>query len=88
MKFRHTVWLTSLSAAVALFFGRRLKALGEVIAAELERSYPGLPDDFSSRGKQGPKLPAGIESPDSEKKRKELQKKRKDRSRRASPADG
>jgi len=51
MKVRYTLWLTSLSAAVALFLGRRLKAVGEIIAAELERSYAGSGDDFTPRGK-------------------------------------
>jgi hypothetical protein len=32
-------WWTSMSASVALFFGQRLNALGEIIANELERSY-------------------------------------------------
>jgi hypothetical protein len=75
MKVRYTLWLTSLSAAVALFLGRRLKALGEVIAAELERSYAGAGDDFTARGKPRPKMLAGSELPD--RKRKKLQKKEK-----------
>jgi hypothetical protein len=32
-------WWNSMSASVALFFGQRLNALGEIIANELERSY-------------------------------------------------
>jgi hypothetical protein len=83
MKVRYTLWLTSLSAAVALFFGRRLKALGELIAAELERSYAGSAEEFTAREKPRPKLQAGAESPD-KKKRKELQKQRKEHRRRAS----
>ena len=77
MKVRYTLWLTSLSAAVALFLGQRLKALGEVIAAELERSYAGSVDDFNSLGKPRPKMLPGSEMPDS--KRKKLQKKKKGR---------
>jgi len=83
MKFRYTLWLTSLSAATALFFGRRLKALGEVIAAELERSYAGSADNFNSREKARPIMPTGAELPGSNEST-ELQKKRKDRSWRAS----
>jgi len=75
MKVRYTLWLTSLSAAVALFLGRRLKALGEVIAAELERSYAGSGDDFTARGKPRQKMLAGSEAPD--RKRKRLQRKEK-----------
>ena len=77
MKVRYTLWLTSLSAAVALFLGRRLKALGEIIAAELERSYAGSGEDFTARGKPRPKMLAGSELPDS--KRNKLQKKEKGR---------
>lgn len=41
MKSRCSFWLMSLSASLALFVGQRLNAVGEIIALQLERSYPG-----------------------------------------------
>lgn len=82
MKFRYSLGLTSLSAEVTLFLGRRLKALGELIAAELERSYAGSVDDPSLRGKPRLKLLAGG-APQERKNRKDSKTKKKGRGRRA-----
>lgn len=44
---RNSFWWTALSASVTLFLRKRLKALGEVIAHDLEHSYGGVANDFS-----------------------------------------
>ena len=48
MKSRCSFWLMSLSASLALFVGQRLNAVGEIIALQLERSYPGAAEHITS----------------------------------------
>lgn len=48
MKSRCSFWLMSLSASLALFVGQRLNAVGEIIALQLERSYPGAASHIAS----------------------------------------
>jgi len=53
-------WFTALSASVILFVGRKLNAVGEIIAQELERSYAGTTGREASLGKKGWRVKAGL----------------------------
>jgi hypothetical protein len=44
---RYFFWWKAWSASVTLFLRKRLKALGEVIAHDLEQSYGNVANDFS-----------------------------------------
>jgi hypothetical protein len=44
---RYSFWWAALSASLTLFLRKRLKALGEIIAHDLEHSYGGVANDFS-----------------------------------------
>jgi hypothetical protein len=58
MKFRFSCWLT----AFAPFVRQKLRVLGEIIALQLERSYPGEGYASSAETKRL-KFPAGFLSP-------------------------
>ncbi len=47
MRSRCFFWWTALSASLSVFVGKKLSALGEIIAHDLEHSYGGVADDFS-----------------------------------------
>jgi hypothetical protein len=63
MKSRCSFWFTSLSASLALFVGQRLNAVGEIIALQLERSYPGAAGHITSSEKKRWKSPLAILRP-------------------------
>jgi hypothetical protein len=48
---RSFFWLMSWSASMALFIGQKLNAVGEIIASELERCYPGPTGYVASPGR-------------------------------------
>jgi hypothetical protein len=50
-------WLMSWSASLALFVGQKLNAVGELIASELERSYPGPTGYVAIPGRKRSKSP-------------------------------
>ncbi len=54
MQSRYSMWLTSLSASLALRLGPRLNTLGEIIANQLERSYAGVTGDLNWPAKRTP----------------------------------
>jgi hypothetical protein len=71
-------WWTSMSASVALFFGQRLNALGEIIANELEHSYGEYGEGAASSNrpmKNLRKLTAARKWPAGQQTRKELHSK-------------
>jgi hypothetical protein len=63
MKSRCSFWFMSLSASLALFVGQRLNAVGEIIALQLERSYPGAAGHITSSEKKRWKSPLAFFKP-------------------------
>jgi hypothetical protein len=63
MKSRCSFWLMSLSASFALFVRQRLNAVGEIIALQLERSYPGAAGHITSSEKRRWKSPVAFLRP-------------------------
>lgn len=63
MKSRCSFWFMSLSASLALFVGQRLNAVGESIAQQLERSYPGTAGHITSSEKRHWKSPVAFLKP-------------------------
>jgi hypothetical protein len=62
MKSRFSCWLTSSCASFAPFVRHKLRVLGEMIALQLERSYPGEAYASSAETKRL-KISAGFLSP-------------------------
>jgi hypothetical protein len=60
MRSRCTFWLMSLSASFALFVGQRLNTVGQIIALQLERSYPGAAGHITSPGTRRWKSPVAL----------------------------
>ncbi|MGB7602402.1 MAG: hypothetical protein WBM24_19005 [Candidatus Sulfotelmatobacter sp.] len=63
MKSRCSLWLMSLPASVALFVGQRLNAVGEMIALQLERSYPGAAGHIATTGRSRWRSPVAFLRP-------------------------
>lgn len=60
MKSRWSFWLMSLSASFALFVRQRLNAVGQIIALQMERSYPGGAGQVAAPGKKPWKSPLAL----------------------------
>jgi hypothetical protein len=61
MKFRRPLfWLMSGCAWLVLFIGQKLNAVGEMIASELERSYPGPTGYVAIPGRKRQKSPVEL----------------------------
>ena len=63
MKSRCSFWLMSLFASLILFVRQRLNAVGEIIALQLERSYPGTSGHVASSGRRRWKSPVAFLRP-------------------------
>lgn len=63
MKSRYSLWLMSWSASLALFVAQRLNAVGEIIALQLERSFPGEVGHLASTGRTRWKSPVAFLRP-------------------------
>lgn len=53
-------WLMSWSAWLALFIGQKLNVVGQLIASELERSYPGPTGYVEIPGRKRSKSPVEL----------------------------
>jgi hypothetical protein len=60
MRSRSSSWLTSLCASFVRFVGQKLNAVGEIIALQLERSYPDAAGQITSPEKRPWRSPMAL----------------------------